>query len=157
MRKGFSRAPKRKDNNGFASGIERNVNEQLKKSGLDFHYEDDECKFIYNKKLRLGKCNTCDSHDVVEQHVYTCDFKFISKSGKEIWVEIKGHPLAWKAETRAKHIAIKEQYPDRDLRFVFTDKEAKIKKGAKTTNSQWCKQKGFKCASRLIPKAWLEE
>jgi len=150
--------PKRKNNEGFASGLERDNAKRLLKNNVEFWYEEGPCVINYTKNIRKAVCNDCTSHNVVSNHIYTCDFVFISKgSGKQIYVECKGHPLAWKGETRAKHIDIKRQYPEMDLRFVFNNQNAKISKTGKSTNASWCKKEGFLCSSSLIPLAWLEE
>ena len=153
----YSRAPKRSDNAGYASGLERRNVEYLKKLGVNFEYESENCKFIYRKKVRLGRCATCGSSDVHEEHLYTCDLMVLTKSGKRIFIEIKGGGYGWTGATRAKHIALKKQFPDVDFRFVFSNANQKIGKNSKSTNATWCKRYGFKCASELVPKSWLEE
>jgi hypothetical protein len=141
----------------FDSGLERDNNKVLEKSGLTFGYNDGPCKIDYVINQRHSSCSDCGSTNVGKKHKYTADFWFYSKSGKLILIETKGHPRAWTGKTRAKHVAIKKQYPEVDLRFVFNNKNAKIGRGAKTTNKQWCDQQGFECESNLIPKRWLEE
>ena len=155
-------APKRADNEGYASGLERSngkVLERALKKGViqEFWYEDGPCVINYTTPIRGGECTECDSKKVHSKHKYTADFAYISKSGKLILVEVKGHYLAWKGETRAKHQYIKKQYPDMDLRFIFNDKNRTISKSSKTTNAQWCKRQGFECESNLIPRRWLHE
>jgi hypothetical protein len=151
-------APKRCNNGGYASGLERDNGLRLEKQGVTFWYESGPCEIHYTMKVRKGKCGECgESKNIVTEHLYTCDFVFVSKSGKHIYVECKGHPLAWNGKARSKHQAIKKQFPEMDLRFVFNNKHAKISKGSKTTNAEWCKRQGFECASGLIPLKWLEE
>jgi hypothetical protein len=149
--------PKRSDNQGYASGLERENGERLAKSGCTFWYEEGPCVINYKLKVRKGVCDTCGSNHIHTSHVYTADFCFETKSGKLIYIECKGFPLAWDGKARSKHQAIKKQFPDMDLRFIFNNKHAKISKSSKTTNDQWCKRQGFQCASKLIPLAWLEE
>ena len=149
--------PKRANNGGYASGLERENGIRLEKAGVEFWFESGPCVIDYVKRIRKAGCNDCGSTDVVSHHTYRCDFAFTSKSGKLIHVECKGHPLAWKGETRNKHQDIKKQYPEMDLRFVFNNKNAKISRTSKTTNAQWCKRQGFECASGLIPLALIEE
>ena len=156
-RRSHTRMPKRSENSGFGSGLEKKNHDLLVKLGANFEYESEACKFYYTKPVHKGKCNDCQSSNVGSNHTYTSDFKIITQSGKEIWVEAKGGGYCWTGETRAKHILLSKQFPEREIRFVFTDAQALIKQGSKTTNKQWCARYGFKCASRLIPKAWLEE
>ena len=58
---------------------------------------------------------------------------------------------------RVKHLLVKEQYPDLDLRFVFQNAHAKLYKGAKGTNADWCDKHGIQWAHKLIPDGWLTE
>lgn len=150
-------APKRCNNGGYASGLERDNGERLEKHGATFWYEEGPCVIHYKLKVRKGVCDECGGTHIYTQHKYTCDFVVETKSGKHIYIECKGHPLAWDGKARSKHQAIKKQFPDMDLRFIFNNKHAKISKSSKTTNDQWCKRQGFQCASKLIPLAWLEE
>lgn len=83
-------------------------------------------------------------------HKYTPDF--LLDNG--IIVETKG---IFDAQDRNKHLLIKAQYPELDIRFVFSRSAAPITKGSKTTLAVWCERFGFKYADKLIPRAWLEE
>ena len=150
-------APKRCDNGGYASGLERENGRVLEVSKLEFWYEDGPCNIEYTLPIRTGYCGDCEGKNIVSRHHYTADFAFRSKSGKLILIECKGHPLAWTGKTRSKHQNIKKQFPEMDLRFIFSDKNKKISSSSKTTNTQWCKRQNFLCESRLIPQCWLEE
>ena len=81
---------------------------------------------------------------------YTPDF--VLDNG--IIIETKG---IFDSEDRRKHLAIKEQHPELDIRFVFSNAKAKINKGAKQRNFEWCEKNGFKWAHRIIPEEWLQE
>jgi hypothetical protein len=151
------RAPRRADNGGYASGLEKTNGLVLEKSGLEFWYESGPCAISYTLPIRGGVCSECGAKHVVSEHLYTADFAFRSKSGKLIIVECKGHPLAWTGKTRSKHQAIKKQYPEMDLRFIFNNKHGKISKKSKTTNAEWCRRQGFQCESNVIPRRWLDE
>lgn len=153
----FGKPPKRSNNAGYASGLERACVENLKRRKADFEYESEACIFHYHKKLRLGVCKSCKSHDVAEVHKYTCDLMITTKTGKKLFVEIKGGGYCWQPETRAKHIALRKEFPDIDFRFIFSNENAKIARTSKTTNAMWCKRHGFKSATKLIPEAWLLE
>lgn len=84
------------------------------------------------------------------QHVYTPDF--VLPNG--IIIEVKG---LLQLEDRKKHLLIKEQYPDLDIRFIFQNAKNKIAKGSSTTYAMWAEKNGFKYASKLIPESWLKE
>ena len=81
---------------------------------------------------------------------YTPDF--ILPNG--IIVETKGR---FTVADRQKHQMIQKQFPDLDIRFVFNNPNAKIRKGSKTSYADWCTKNGFKFAQGLIPVAWTKE
>ncbi len=154
--------PKRCNNEGYASGLERDngkvLERALKRGDIkDFWYETGPCVIHYTKPLRGGKCTECDSSKVHSNHLYTADFAYETLEGVIVLVECKGHYLAWTGSTRSKHQLIKKQLPDIELRFVFNNKNAQISKSSKTTNAQWCKRQGFLCESALIPRRWFNE
>lgn len=155
--KRYRKIKKRKDNAGFASSIERRNAELLERAGVEFWYEDGPCLINYTMPVTKGSCTECHGKKVVSHHKYTCDLAFISESGKLILIEIKGSPRAWNGEARTKHLRLQELFPEIDIRFVFVNQNAKIGKGAKTTNKQWCKKNEFLCASSLIPLSWIKE
>lgn len=71
-----------------------------------------------------------------------------------IIVEIKGR---FASPDRQKHKAIKANYPDLDIRFVFQKQDQKINKGSKTSYAMWCRSNGIKCSEGHIPPAWIAE
>lgn len=83
-------------------------------------------------------------------HTYTVDFKL--QNG--ILVETKG---LWDATDRAKHLFVRLQYPELDIRLVFTRAAAPLYKGAKTTYADWADKHGMRFAEKLIPEAWVRE
>jgi hypothetical protein len=58
---------------------------------------------------------------------------------------------------RRKHLAIKKQHPELDIRFVFENSNRKLRKGAKSTYAQWCIRYDFRYYTRIIPEEWLKE
>lgn len=81
---------------------------------------------------------------------YTPDFVLYNG----IIIETKG---MFTAADRKKHLAIKKQHPELDIRFVFENSKNKIRKGAKTTYGDWCIKHGFRYYDRIIPEDWLKE
>jgi hypothetical protein len=59
--------------------------------------------------------------------------------------------------TGEKHLLVKAQHPDLDIRFVFSRSAAPLYKGSPTTYAMWCNKHGFVFADKLIPVAWLRE
>lgn len=77
---------------------------------------------------------------------------FILPNG--IIIEAKGYFLP---EDRTKHLLIKSQRPDLDIRFVFSRSATKLNKNSKTTYGQWCEKHGFQYADKAIPDGWLSD
>ena len=119
---------------GFRSGLEERVAEQLDQLGIEYTYEKVKLKYI----------------KPASQHVYTPDF--VLANG--IIVETKGRFLA---PDRQKHILVKKHNPDLDIRFVFSNSNARISKASKTTYAMWCRKHGYLFADKTIPEEWLNE
>ncbi len=119
--------------NRYRSGLERVVAEFLKQNKKNFRYEDLKIEW---KDLRY--------------RTYTPDF--ILDNG--IIVETKG---IFDNEDRRKHLAVREQHPELDIRLVFSNAKAKLYKGSKTTYAMWCDKNGFLYSHRVIPPDWLKE
>lgn len=81
---------------------------------------------------------------------YTPDF--ILPNG--ILIETKGDFLA---ADRKKHLLVKEQHPELDIRFVFGNARRRLSPSSKTTYAGWCQQYGFKWAHGSIPLEWIRE
>ena len=118
---------------GFRSGLEDVVADQIKSAGLDPKYET--IKIEYEKPARKAK--------------YTPDFPLGT-----IIIETKGR---FTVEDRQKHLLIKAQRPELDIRFVFSNSRQRIRKGSPTTYADWCNKHGFLFADKLIPESWLRE
>lgn len=119
---------------GFRSGLEERIAEQLDKAGVEYTYE----------KLKL------DYVKPASKHVYTPDF--VLSNG--IIIETKGRFLL---ADRQKHILVKRHNPTLDIRFVFSNSNARISKASTTTYAQWCIKNGFKYADKTIPEEWFSE
>ena len=60
-------------------------------------------------------------------------------------------------QDRQKMKLIKEQYPDLDIRFIFSNAKARIGKKSQTTYAMWCERYGFLWADKEIPQEWLKK
>lgn len=74
-------------------------------------------------------------------------------------IETKG---AFNSADRKKMKLIKQQNPDLDIRFIFSNARTKIGKKSKTTYGKWCEMFGFPyhCIYSTkvpLPKEWLNE
>ena len=125
----------KKHNKGtYRSGLEVKNQDYLKSLGIDGQYEENYLIYIVPSS----------------EHKYTPDF--VLPNG--IIIETKG---VWDAEDRKKHLLIKEQHPELDIRFVFTRSKAPIYKGSKTTYASFCEKNNIKYADKLIPREWIDE
>tara|TARA_R100000231_G_C5327799_1_gene165437 strand:- start:2310 stop:2735 length:426 start_codon:yes stop_codon:yes gene_type:complete len=118
----------------FRSGLEVHLADQLNELGVLFEYETLVVRYTRPSKT----------------HRYTPDF--ILPNG--IIIEAKGRFLT---KDRQKHLLVKAQYPDLDIRFVFSNPNARISKTSKTTYAKWCLTNGFLYAKQDIPKTWIKE
>lgn len=121
-------------NKEYRSGLEEEIVKELETAGIEYSYE----KHYVDYTLPATK------------HRYLPDF--VLSNG--IIVEAKG---IFDVADRKKHLAIKKQHPDLDIRFVFSNAGTKISKSSKTTYAMWCDKNGFKYATKLIPDSWLRE
>ena len=122
---------KRHNKSRYRSGLEMNVALFLKDKQKKVRYE----------ALKI-------QWEDLRYRTYTPDF--VLDNG--IIIETKGF---FDAEDRYKHLEIQKQHPELDIRFVFSNVNNKLYKGSKTTYNNWCEQKGFLCAHRVIPQKWL--
>lgn len=118
---------------GYRSGLEADLQRQLRAAGQPVIYEQ---MFI--------------PYEVHKACKYTPDF--ILPNG--IIIESKGRFVT---QDRQKHLMIQKQFPDLDIRFVFSRSASRISKTSKTTYAKWCQTKGFLFADAVIPEAWLNE
>jgi hypothetical protein len=118
---------------GYRSGLEETISTQLKVLKVPVKYETEKIKYEVN-----------------EVRTYTPDF--ILPNG--IIIESKGRFVA---ADRKKHLLVKKQHKELDIRFVFSNSRAKISKGSKTTYADWCIKNGFLYADKLIPIEWIKE
>lgn len=137
-------APRRKAVT-WRSGLEQRIQEDLTARGVPYRYE--EVRLAYVKPQT--------------NHKYTPDF--ILPNG--IVVESKGK---FEADDRQKHVLLKQQHPELDIRFLFTRSASPLRKGAKSTYADWCLKEGFQFADApsaakkneglpLVPQAWIDE
>lgn len=119
---------------GYRSGLEDTIANQLDMMRVKYKYEE----------LKI-------SYTVPEsKHKYTPDFQLPNG----IIVETKGRFVT---ADRKKHLLVKQQHPELDIRFVFSNPRCRISKISKTTYADWCDKYGFKYAAKMIPEEWINE
>jgi hypothetical protein len=119
---------------GYRSGLEQTIEQQLKNAGCKAEYEPFKIPYVVP----------------ASDHKYTPDF--VLENG--IVIETKGR---WDLDSRKKHKLLREQYPDLDLRMVFTNSNARISKGAKTRYRDVCEKLGILYADKEVPADWIKE
>ncbi len=117
---------------GFRSGLEQDNAKHLDAHGTGYQYEKFKVKF--NSKPRT----------------YTPDFKL----SNGIIIEAKGRFIP---SDRSKHLLIKEQHPELDIRFVFSNSNQRLSKASTQTYGGWCERHGFLYADGLVPVEWMKE
>ena len=120
--------------NGYKSQFELRIADQLAYLGCAFEYET--LKIGYTKPARESR--------------YTPDF--VLPNG--VIIEVKGD---FDVDDRAKHLLVKAQHPEYDIRFVFGSSKRKIRKGSPTSYADWCRKHGFQFADKEIPINWITE
>ena len=119
---------------GFKSGLEETISQQIESQGIKVEYETEKVPYIIP----------------ASNHTYSPDFKLPNG----IRVETKGRFVA---ADRKKHLLVKEQNPNIDIRFVFSNSKNKITKKSKTTYGDWCEKNGYKYSDKIIPNEWFLE
>ena len=122
---------------GYRSGLEEKISEQIEKAGLHVEYETDKISYIWPQR----------------KSTYTPDFRLPKVNGF-FYVETKGRFVV---NDRQKHLLLREQQPELDIRFVFSRASSPLYKGSKTTYADWCVKHGFRFANKTIPEEWLKE
>ena len=104
----------------------------LAKMGQDFQFEPTKIPYLPDPKT------------------YLPDF-FLPENN--FYIEVKGRLLQ---SDRVKHILVKKQNPDVEIKFFFSNANKKIYKGSKTTHAQWAERHGFDWASKRLPTEWFD-
>lgn len=122
----------------YRSGLEADQGLILDDMGAAYRYEEVSVHYLDEPKKRK----------------YTPDFILKKLDGSLMVIETKGW---WQTADRQKHVAIKKQHPDLDIRFVFTNENNKIRKGSKTSYGDFCEKHGWLYSSKRIPQEWYDE
>lgn len=115
---------------GLKSGFERGIVANLNSRGVKFTYEELTLPYVLHGN-------------------YHPDFKL--ENG--IVVEAKGF---LDRDSKRKMIAIRKQYPDLDIRFLFQEAAKKVP-GTRQTHAQWAERNGYLWAEGEIPEEWVNE
>lgn len=119
----------------YRSNSELNTAFVLTKHNIEFKYEPDKIPYEWR-----------------EDKNYIPDF--LLPNG--IILEVKGRFML---EDRKKHLFLRDQHPDVDIRFVFDNPYRKLYKGGKMTYADWCDKYNFKYCKggEGIPLEWFKK
>ena len=126
--------------------LPRRHNKMLYRSGL----EQEAATFLKTRQKTVEYEKIKIEWEDLRYRTYTPDFEL----DNGIIIETKG--LCSSAD-RKKHVEIQRQHPKLDIRFVFSNAKQRLYKGAKSRYCDWCEQKNFMWAHRVIPEEWLLE
>jgi hypothetical protein len=117
---------------GVRSGLEETICKDLTDRGIKYEYESIKLKYIRPSKT----------------HTYTPDI--VLANG--VILELKGRLTV---QDRQKMLLVKQQHPDLDIRFVFSNSKTRISKSSPTTYGMWAEKNGFIYCDKKIPEEWL--
>ena len=117
----------------FRSNFEADIARAMSNMGVEFEFEPHKIPYQPDPK------------------VYIPDF-YIPKNS--MYIEVKGRLTQ---SDRVKHLLVKKQNPDVDIKFFFSNANKKIYKGSKTTHAAWAERHGFDWAHKKIPMEWFDE
>lgn len=115
---------------GYRSGLEDVIAAELSSRGVPFRYE--------------AKVDVIPFVQPAKNRTYTPDF--VLDNG--VIIETKGRFVT---ADRQKHILIKAQHPELDIRFLFSNPNSRLSKLSKTTYGMWCEKNGFEYAKAATP------
>jgi hypothetical protein len=114
---------------GFRSGLEQLVAGWLDEQGTEWEYESMRLPYVTN-------------------HFYKPDF--ILPNG--VIIEVKGR---FTGKDRSKHLTVKKQHPELDIRFLFQTDNT-LSPASTTRYSDWCEKNGFLYAFMEVPEEWCK-
>jgi len=139
--KGKKYAPTYWKRNEVRSGLEARVRKNLDECKIDYEYET--LKLPYVKQV----CPHCK--EVIKKGNYIPDFII-----GDLICEVKGR---FTSEDRKKHLAVKEEHPDKIIKILF-QRDQKISKNSKTYYSDWCDKYEIPYAfGETVPEEWLQD
>lgn len=127
---------------GYRSGLESKVGRLLGNQGIGFEFETLKIRWV---SLPLP-------------HTYTPDFIIKTPAGTQLIIETKGRFMP---EDMNKHLAVKLQHPELDIRFVFHNSKAWYRSAKTRSYAKWCEENGFKFCDfkdfNAVIQQWLRE
>lgn len=122
----------------FRSGLELNVAMALRSMGVAYEFEGETIHYVVP----------------AADHKYTPDFKIVTRSGRTIYIETKGR---MEGPDRKKHLYLREQHPDLDIRLVFSNPYTWDRRARTRSYAKWADAHGITWCSRSQLKKKLAE
>lgn len=123
---------------GFRSGLEEQIQDILDEEEANARYEEVTIRYTVPAK----------------EHRYIPDW--VLPNG--VVIEAKG---IFSSQDRSKHLLVRKQHPELDVRFVFYNANSKLNKRSTTTLADWAEKYGYKwCCWKKSPEVlreWLKE
>lgn len=128
---------------GYRSGLEFKTGKIFVDNEIEFEFETDPIPWT----------------PIPRTHKYHPDFRIVTNgTGKRIIIETKGRFMP---EDMEKHLSLKAQYPELDIRFVFQGAQKWYRKAKRRTYAKWCEENGFKYCDfkdfERVIKEWMAE
>ena len=114
----------------FRSGLEQRIADNLAKRKCEYEYEPMSVAYFVT-------------------HKYKPDF--VLPNG--VIVEAKGY---FRYKEQRMHRSIKEQHPELDIRFVFSNVNSRVQ-GSRLTCANWCKKHNFLYSEEIVPHEWTKD
>lgn len=116
----------------FRSGSERKCFDFLCQRGVAYEYEHMKFPYVITK-------------------TYLPDFYLPEY---DFYIEVKGR---FTSQDRSKHLFIREQHPELDIRFMFDNPNSKLYKGSSATYGDWANKHNYLFCKTTegIPKEWF--
>lgn len=134
----------------------KKATKRQRKSGKEHNFRSNSeynCSLILlSKKIEYEYEPYPIAYEWSEHKKYIPDF--ILPNG--VILEVKGRFML---EDRKKHLFIRAQHPEHDIRFVFDNPYRKLYKGGKMTYADWCDKYGFEYCklNEGIPEEWFKK
>lgn len=127
---------------GYRSGLEFKLGKTLLDMGIEFEFEGLKIKWI----------------PLPIEHTYNPDFIIEGKNGKTLIIESKGRFMP---DDMAKHLAVKAQHPELEVKFVFQNSGYWYRKAKTRSYAKWCEENGFDYCDikdfSVVIKRWMKE
>ena len=114
----------------FRSGLEQRIADNLAKRKCEYEYEPMSVAYFVEYKYKPD---------------------FVLPNG--VIVEAKGY---FRYKEQRMHRSIKEQHPELDIRFVFSNVNSRVQ-GSRLTCANWCKKHNFLYSEEIVPHEWTKD